>query len=737
MKKSLLLLLVFIFSSLAQQKEYNIYLSNSGNDNLDGSLPVINKEKNKGPFKTLNRLKEEIIKICNNENNISFNIIFKGGIYNIEKTFKIDSNLTKNKNVKIVFKNYKNDTVRFSGGIIVSNFTKIDDQSILKRLNPKLINKIIVANLKPYNINEYGTPPYRFDVLYKGQFMPVSRYPNTGWVNIYDVPQTGDSLYNKGDHKVIKNGKFAGKHYGKFSYSDNRPSNWLNKKDIWMHGYWVWDWKDDFQLIDKIDTIKKEIYPAKPFHHYGYEKGQRYYYFNILEELDQPGEWYFDKENELLYFYPPNEIAFGDVMLSILNQPMFLIENSSNIKFEKIIFECSKTRVIDIVSGNNNIIAGCTIRSIGADTAIVIRGGSNNGVLSCDIYDVGATGIAINGGDKITLTPGNNFAINNHITRFANKIRAFSAAIYIRGVGNIASHNKIHNAPFSGLQYYGNDHLLEYNEIFDIAHEAGDVGGMNTGADYTDMGTKIRFNYFHNIHGPGEGNCRAVYLDLPGSNTTIFGNIFFDVDMGVFFNSGRDNKVENNIFIKCNPSVNNYNWPHKNYFYEGGAWKIWEKMMQFKYNEPPYSVKYPVIKSYYDSGSVGLPINNIYRFNVSYGGSFMDLSEDIPLNRIVIENNLICDSVILNLVKKWTIDIDPYAIPYTKTYTQNDKDMVRYFENNGNKILKGNPGFVNYDKNDFRLKKSSIAYKLGFKPIPVNRIGLYKDRYRIFLPDNN
>ena len=39
------------------------------------------------------------------------------------------------------------------------------------------------------------------------------------------------------------------------------------------------------------------------------------------------------------------------------------------------------------------------------------------------------------------------------------------------------------------------------------------------------MGTVIRYNYIHDIHGIGEGGCRGIYLDLPGSNATIFGNI--------------------------------------------------------------------------------------------------------------------------------------------------------------------------------------------------------------------
>lgn len=112
----------------------------------------------------------------------------------------------------------------------------------------------------------------------------------------------------------------------------------------------------------------------------------------------------------------------------------------------------------------------------------------------------------------------------------------------------------------------------------------------------------------------------------------------------------------------------------------------------------------------------------------------MDLSVEIPLNKIVVSNNLICDSILLNLVKKWTIDIDPYAIPYTKTYTQNDTDMVDTLEKLGNIIMKGDPGFVSLETANFNLKESSPAFKLGFKKIPIEKIGLYIDEYRKVLP---
>jgi hypothetical protein len=44
------------------------------------------------------------------------------------------------------------------------------------------------------------------------------------------------------------------------------------------------------------------------------------------------------------------------------------------------------------------------------------------------------------------------------------------------------------------------------------------------------------------------------------------------------------------------------------------------------------------------------------------------------------------------------------------------------------------PLFIDESKMDFRLKPESPAWKLGFKPIPVEKIGLQVDEYRTELP---
>jgi len=712
-----LICLQFFFCAPAQEKIF--YLSPSGDDSWSGTLASANKKQTDGPFRTLRRAQA-----ASDSSNLPVTLYLRGGIYPVQQTLFF----SEKKKKSIVWAAYQGEEVRLTGGVALTNFQPLQDEKILHRLHANVRHRVVVSDLSALGITRYSDPPLRMNLYYNGKRMQPARYPNQDWLLIADVPQHGQQLFHPGDYKVIKFGLPAGKHYGKFSYEDKRPASWQPNDDIWMHGFWVWDWRDTYQKIEAIDTVRQLIYPAAPHHYYGYEKGQRYHYLNVLEELDAPGEWVLDKQNHLLYFIPPEQIIPNEAILSLLDENMVELHNCSKIMFKNLILECGNRAAIRIQNGDHHLIAGCLIRNFGSDTAVVIHGNDNR-IIGCDIHDVGGTAIKISGGDKKLLLPGNNLAENNHIYKYGQIVHMFNTGIWMEGVGNTIRHNEIHNSPGSGIQYYGNDHLIEYNELYDLAHESGDVGGINTGADYSDQGTVIRYNAIHHCHGRGEGGFRAIYLDLPGSNTTIFGNILYQVDIGVFFNSGRDNRVQNNIFIDCHPSVNIYLWPHKNYFQPAGPWKIVEKMHALDYQNPPYSVKYPKLPTYLDQ-DVGMPYGHEVSNNISCNGIFLDLSEEIDQSRLIVRNNLICDSLLLVLTKKWTQDYDPYHIGYAATYTKKDTAAVQQLESSGNRVTDRDPGFVDAANNDFRLKTDSPAWELGFQKIPMQKIGLYTDKYR-------
>jgi hypothetical protein len=272
---------------------------------------------------------------------------------------------------------------------------------------------------------------------------------------------------------------------------------------------------------------------------------------NIPEEMDSPGEWYLDRATGILYFLPPSPVEAGRATVSVMEDLMVHFDHTEYLRLEGIIFEYTRGSVVSMEGGCYNLVGGCVIRNIG-NNAVNINGGHHNGVAGCDLYNIGDAGIRIVGGDRLTLTNGNNFAENNHIHHYSRINWTYKPAIGMVGCGNRIAHNHIHDSPHMGVHFDGNEHVLEYNEVHDIALQTHDVGAFYIGCDWTIRGHIIRYNYFHNLPSPG---LFAVYLDDFASGITTFGNIFYKIaGQAVHVGGGHDNTVENNVFVDCEAS---------------------------------------------------------------------------------------------------------------------------------------------------------------------------------------
>jgi len=500
--------------------------------------------------------------------------------------------------------------------------------------------------------------------------MRLARWPNDGWLKITGVPD--------------------GKDGGKFTYAAERPKRWANTDDVWVHGFWTWDWADSYEKVKSIDTEKHEIATYEPHGVYGYTAGKRFYFLNILEELNDPGEWYLDRGTGVLYFLPPAPVRDGQVFVSILEKPIVSLRNISNVTMRNFTFEISRGVAVEIVNGIQVLIAGSTLRNIGT-TAIEISGGSETGIAGCDIYYTGENGIRLQGGDRKTLTPAGNFAVNNDIHHFSRWVLTYTPAIYIGGVGNRIANNLLHDGPHEAILLNGNDHIIEYNEIYNVCTETIDVGAFYLGRDWTERGNIVRYNFFHNIHSYTgyytlvTTGAMAVYVDDCASGLTVFGNIFYKAAQAVFIGGGRDNLVENNIFVQCEPPVHidarGMGWAKD--MVEG---TLKERLNAMNYLQPPYSTRYPqLINILNDDPAV--PKGNAIIRNIFTNDNWLRLS-DVDRGIVTIQNNLV----------------------------------------------EADPGFVDPSRMNFQLKADSPAWKLGFKRIPTEKIGLYIDEYRTALP---
>jgi hypothetical protein len=273
-------------------------------------------------------------------------------------------------------------------------------------------------------------------------------------------------------------------------------------------------------------------------------------------------------------------------------------------------------------------------------------------------------------------------------------------AIAMTGVGMRASHNLIHDHPHCAILYSGNDHLMEFNELHHIALETGDVGAIYTGRDNTFRGNKIRHNFIHHTGGVGMGSM-GVYMDDCVSGTEIFGNVFYKVHWAMFIGGGRDHRVDNNLFVECDPAVR----------MDGRGLDtspVWRNMvndtMRKRLADVPlalYRERYPEMKSLerYYGPPEGPSITG-------------DVFKGVPPENNLVERN-VC-------IGKW-LEAGWHAKP-------DNLRLANNLTNAASSLVK--PLDDASRVTDFQLKKDSTAWAVGFQRIPVEQIGLREDELR-------
>lgn len=715
------------------------YVSPAGNDVWSGTLAQPNPAGDDGPFRTLPRARQAVRAVLQSQTLPAggISVWLRRGTYPLSESFILDSLDSGRPGAPIRWRAFPGESVRITGGQAIAGFAPVADPAVLARLSPDAQERVLQVDLGAQGITDYGElamvgmglplQPAPLELFFAGQPMTLARYPNDGWLIIDDVPQTGVKRLHQGVSHTPKDGIPRGRHYGRFTYAGERPTRWQPDPDIWLRGYWSWDWADAHIRVARIDTTTRTIYPAEPHYHYGYTRGQRFYFRNILEELDMPGEYYLDRGTGMLYLWPPALVDTAEAFVSLLDSALVVLDGASYVSIEGLVFAGTRGNAVEIRGGAHNRLAGCTIRNIG-NIGVVVQEGSDNGVLSCDIYDTGDGGIRLDGGDRLTLTPGRLYATNNHIFRFSRLNLTYRHAVYLMGAGNIARHNRIHDAPHEAIYFGGNENLIEFNEIFDIVQETGDAGAIHTGRDYTWRGNVIRHNYFHDLHGPGLFGVMGVYLDDFMSGTTVYGNLFYRAGRAVFLGGGRDNLVENNVFVDCEASVHidarGTTWAR--YYFDGTYTVLTERMHAVSYDQPPYSERYPELLGYYDDDPA-LPKNNRVLRNVSWSGTWLDIEDGVDASLLHMEGNVIADSVLCY----WRGPEVKDALTGT-IFTRADTNFVRKLA--GNWLIPGDPGFVDAANGDFRLRADAPAFERGFRPIPIDSIGLVLDEFRTQLP---
>jgi hypothetical protein len=689
-----------------------IFIAPNGNDKNNGSIDK--------PFASLEKARTTVRNILQNGRNRPVTVYFRAGNYSFKNSVVFDSLDAGTENYPVTYSAYKNEPVSLSGGITIETkyATPVNDIAILERFPAGAKNKILQIDLKKTGITNFGTltphgfaRPYQpapMELFCNKKSMRLARYPNDSLIPIGKVLDAGS---------IPRNGDFSHRG-GKFLFATDQPSRWGKAKDIWISGFFKYGYADDAVQIADLDLKNKTI-TTKQETMYGFANGanfQRWFAYNLLEEIDMPGEYYIDRSSGILYLYPPAE-GLESIELSMLEEPMIQLKNTSFIHFTGLTFECSRGMGAYIEKGKENKIDNCIFRNLGILGVCIGKGiepftelqhegdgepvsgklgsianymykhttfdreaGTGHVVSNCEIYNTGAGGISLGGGNRLTLTKGNNQVINCRIHDFTRLDRSYKTGINIDGVGNIIRNCEIYNCPGSAIGLHGNEHIIEYTEIHHAVTDGDDMGAIYYGRDPSEQGNKVRYNFFHHI-GNDHGLIVSVYHDDGACGMEVTGNIFYQAGSRcVLMGGGSDNVYRNNIFIESPMAFHLDNrlmgWA-KSSLDKNGIFQT--RLEAVNYKQPPYSTTYPKLSNYFEDNPA-LPKRNF------------------------IENN-----VFINI-----------------KIAHNGSAGWSYFGKNY--FATGDPGFENFQEMNFQLKKTSEIFRIlpEFKATLFRKIGIQK-----------
>jgi len=658
------------------------FVAPSGDDAADGSRGR--------PFASMERAREAV-RVLKAKGPLPGPVAVRllPGEYATKATFELGAGDSGTESAPIVYMADRKGTAVLYGGRRLSGFVPVADPAILARVPAAARGNVAACDLRKAGVPDPGAmvergygagpPPATLELFFNGEPMHLARWPNTGFVN-------GGTILEPGSKKEGKPSVFE--------YLDDRHARWTTAEDAWLFGYFAHGWADRTLKIRSIDPATKRV-ACGPYHQGDrgmepvkwFNKGRiKYHVFNLLEELDQPGEWVLNRQTGVLYFYPPSDPAKATVEIGMLTSPMLSMANVAHVRIEGLVFDLSRSSGMLIRDSEHCLVAGCTLKRF-AGNGITMTGGKGNGIFGCDLYSLGRRATEVSGGDRKTLTPAKHFVENCWMHSFGRLDHTYVPAVQLEGCGNRVTHNLMGDCPSSVVRYEGNDHILEYNRVYRAILESEDQGAMETFGNPTYRGVVIRHNHFSDI-GPQDGmqgpaGRAGIRLDDAISGMLIYGNIFHRAAQGfggININGGRDNIIENNLFAECEKGITGgYNAGNKH-------WERLGKDRAFIMSQL-YLTRYPELKRLGTEPGLNFARRNIF----------------------------------------WKCG------PMFTTYGKPSADKFELLDNAEYKS--DDPGFVNALNGDFRLKPDAeVVKRISFRPIPVNEIGLYSDSHRASWP---
>ena len=641
-----------------------VFVSTSGNDANNGSIDK--------PVKTIHKA----LSIAKTTKDSEVEIHLREGTYYLKSALLIDENDFENRSV--IISGYKSEYAMVSGGKrIYPKWKRIEGEVFLKCSVGAIDFDQLWINGEKRVRARY--PNYKKDVLMNGtaedalsvQKISSWKNPTGGFIHALHDREWG------GMHYVIK-GKEGDELIFDGGFQNNRPSN--------MHSR--------FRYVE-----------------------------NIFEELDDPGEWFLDKEDKTLYYYPlPNE-NLANVLIEVSNIPSLIELRGtadrpvSNISIKNILFSHTSYTFMDeyeplmrsdwqihrgaavfMENTESCFVENCEFTNLGGNAIFISGYAYDCTVKSNHIHHIGANAVSLIGDasclrspsfeynqfvpyQELDKTPGpknslypRQCTVEDNLIHNIGEVEKQVAGVEIQMAAQLnVLHNTIYKVPRSAINVgdgaFGG-HIIEYNDAFETVLETSDHGAFNSwGRD------RFWHPNYHTLDTLTTKHPNLILLDA--IYTTVIRNNRFKCNHGwdIDLDDGSSNyHIYNNLCLT-------------------GGIKLRE--------------------GFYRTVENNILVNNTLHPHVWFKNS-----------GDVVQRNIMMSAYRPIQLQGWGKMVD-----YNFFQSQESLDEIRNWGIDDNSIV-GELLFRNPESRDFTVIGDQDAFQIGFENFPMDRFGVYSNHLK-------
>lgn len=546
-----------LLSSLAAaaQSDVDFYVSPQGSDSWSGTVSKPSSDGKDGPFATLGRARDAVRELKKSKTT-DIVVLLRGGTYTLDETVVFGVEDSGGIDFTVTYAAYPNENPVFSSGLRIEDWKPVEGK--LPGLPEVANGKLLVADVSR-----------KFLTLYDDEGM---------------LPRAQSESFKP----------LAGSNARELHFSEDKLKNWDNVEDVEILVRPTRDWIVNMLPLASVDE-KAGIARTSVVATYGMKK-LGVWVENVLEALDQPGEWVLNSKLGKVYLWPRNDSpVLAPQLLELIRVEGGIDKDGPtdvpvrNLRFSGLTFKHGERYTLtnadaglqhdwDMLDKDNALV-----RLRGAENCVIEKCHflhSGSGAIRVDLHGIGneisTNRIEYMGGGGILLCgygPGTkdvnkkNVVYNNYI-HHVGEIYWQSPGIFLWQSGeNRVSNNLIHDTNYIGLIVSGC--VIRFFDMPEKREQVRairkhEVGKLPEGFGFRDVekylhsrNNKIEYNEIHHVMKKlGDGN--GIYIRGAGSGNVIRRNYVHHLvaatnkQSAIRTDGGQmDTLISENIIYKC------------------------------------------------------------------------------------------------------------------------------------------------------------------------------------------